>query len=269
MTSKPTLETDSPPPAKKKITEREWFLPVVILGIFAPIIVGIFLYHYTAFFDGLKNTETSQADSRRGQNERNESAEIQNPAPVAEESPSIGVDSEVSNALNKMLQTYRETSQELIDNLKEQARQRKTFAYLEGVTPLNNYSVFLQKYYGLNNNPQLGDGLIESLIGQEVEWAVQIYDMSIDGEGEVAYIALLPISDVCENTNCPEDFQSFFMIHVDSDSEVIYAVKKGDFIHIRGLLTTYPPESSPDWTYRERMHVHASNFRYYVNTDDE
>ena len=141
-------------------------------------------------------------------------------------------------------------------------RRLDQFDYLNGREPDDNFEVFLEKYYGLNNNPKMGDALIESLMGREVEWAVRVTDISVSQEASFVFFEVN--NPVCEPSKCPDAFTGKSFAHYADLKGVPSKIKIGDYIHIRGTIAKLPKDKRMiNPTLRTLMHIHPIKTQFH------
>ena len=104
-----------------------------------------------------------------------------------------------------------------------------------------NYSIFLRSYYGVGGYPALGKGLLESLDGVQIQWAVRVSDVYLDESNKGALLIIKPLQEVCSGNSCPSAFSDLVPVAYDSIEGVIAKVKIDQIVEVRGLLSVIEP----------------------------
>lgn len=161
------------------------------------------------------------------------------------------------------LRTARESSKNSTDKtlklLEDMIRENEQYDYLNGKNPRSNFEIFLKKYYGLSGNPKLGDELLKSMIGKEIEWSVQVRFIQPSENG--AWILVGVNNPVCEGNECPDNFLDDVFIEFDDIEGLPSILKKDDFIHVRGILVDFADKTKIPLL-RNRAHIHWKKILY-------
>lgn len=221
------------------------------------IIISFFFWLFTSTFGAYSKATPSnvnQGVSEPIQKEVVESKEVLNPET-----------SELKLADMPPPTARPETSIEKLSNsINELVKNRAQFDFLNGTEPRDNFVLFLQKYYGLDDNPALGDALIENLLHKEVEWAVKVVDIIPSPDtSKKAFIIFEATNPICEEGSCPESFDAIGTAGYSSIEGIPSIVKKGDFIHIRGRMHKFKvKEGQPELPLRRLMFIAVEVTKY-------
>lgn len=167
--------------------------------------------------------------------------------------------------LSKMWKnSYQDLSNEYINSLKKQNQERATFSYLEGDRPENNYGVFLESYYGINNRAKMGSLVVDSLIDREIRWALRIEKIHVLDDPQAIYVLFRPIESVCDKNSCPENFDDRLIIQLcdcEATRSFLQDTREGDFVYLEGVGRLWEYEGN-DIQYRHRFSPRITQYRY-------
>lgn len=162
---------------------------------------------------------------------------------------------------------YSELTEKYIDNLEQQKKMFETFSYLEGADPKNNYGVFLESYYGINDRTRMGKVVVDSLIDKEIRWALKINKVYIEDNPKSIIVLLSPVRSVCEGERCPEGFNDKLLVSLcdcDATTKFLQDTREGDYVFLEGKGRLLESEKV-DMDYRQRFSPIITAYNYRPN----
>ena len=229
----------------------------IVTIVFLPLIKDVISFEYAKYRNSNGN-ETIE-------NSKRASSETNNLITKIDVSNDIDPILDSINQYSKMWEkSYRDLSDEYKNSLKKQNQERATFAYLEGNSPENNYGVFLESYYGINNRAKMGNLVVDSLIDREIRWALRIEKIRVLDDPKAIYVLFSPIKSVCEKNSCPKDFDDRLVIQLcdcEATRNFLQDTREGDFVYLEGVGCLWESEGN-DIQYRHRFSPRITQYRY-------
>lgn len=229
----------------------------IVTIVFLPFIKDVISFEYEKYRTSHDNKaiENSKRTSNENTNLLTE-IDVSN-----DREPTLDSISQLSTIWEK---SYQDLSNEYLNSLKEQIQERATFAYLEGNSPENNYGVFLESYYGVNNRARMGNLVVDSLIDREIRWALQIEKIHVLDDPKAIYVLFRPIEPVCDKNSCPEDFDDRLILQLcdcEATRSFLQDTREGDFVYLEGVGRLWEYEGN-DIQYRHRFSPRITQYRY-------
>jgi|TARA_R100001143_G_scaffold63527_2_gene71386 hypothetical protein len=241
---------------KKRVIAAALFVVTIVI---LPFVKDVFLYEYERYREEEGAVDRKIDLKTPGEHERSETA--------TEAAMEDGV-TELADSINQLgerwEESYSELSEKYIDNLSAQNEMFKTFAYLEGNEPENNYGVFLESYYGINDRAKMGKVVVDSLIGREIHWALKIQKVYVTDEPKGIFVLLSPIRPVCDEGECPEGFNEKLLLSLcdcDATTDFLQDTREGDYVFLEGKGRLLETEEK-DIDYRQRFSPLITKYRY-------
>lgn len=138
----------------------------------------------------------------------------------------------------------------------------RTFRDLEGEETWNNFSIFLQYYYGLNGKPAFGDALVNQMVGTEIEWAVKIVAFSFPDDSELGFALVEPTFDFCRKFTCEADWKPNVIVKAKKDSSFFKHAREGKYMSLRGDIKLFEVSQNMAESSFDRMHIHWTHIRF-------
>lgn len=259
------MRPDELPKQPDKLNQPHWLLKAIITAFCLPLFLALILIWITGESQKSPNhgESTPFEESKPTNGSSYDTVTYPLVYPSDQVDRLIDESSQAIERLDGMREESHQARDELFEALGDMLEESKRFEDLEGNEPRSNYRRFLRHFNGLGGFGEMGDSLIESLLGKEVEWALRVRE--IITEDNSAFVLLGPTRPVCDS--CEEDIFDQVFLHSCTSADFLTKIKEEDYIFVEGELALLPVENSENWTMRERMHIHWESIKYRRSND--
>lgn len=163
--------------------------------------------------------------------------------------------------MNESNREWIELSREANSLLRESTLSDCQFRQYEVNTPENNVVQFQRSFFGLDDATELGEVLLDQLVGTEVSWSVQSLGVNI--RADLAYFVVTTRLGPCPSKNCEPAEDFVFLVVMDAASSFVRDYRVGDYFHVTGELVVLLNAEGSDLPAHQRMAVRADKLLFF------